>query len=427
MSGMFAGRSRHLPQRKRRRRSAAAAAYPPTWMGEVELSAGAGDRSVPAREGPPYRHARLLVRADGEPRGFVTLPVDPAGRISPDEQQAAIDRQLKRYERASGGDCGPALSDVDTPAMSVIVCTRDRPDSLRVALRSLLACSYPDLEVIVVDNAPLTDAASRVVAELSDDRVRCVLEPRPGLSRARNLGVREARGDIIAFTDDDVIVDPLWLRALARGLRRDPSVGCVTGLVPAAELETPAQHYFERKVGWSDDCVPRLFDLREHRVDVPLYPYAAGTFGVGANFAVTRDALAIVGTFDEALGAGSPAKGGEDIDYFLRLVLAGYAIAYEPAAIVWHVHRRELAALREQLDSYGSGLSAFVFKQLLDPRTARDVLRRGLPGLRRMYDLRQRGRYEGTEDLRLWRSELAGFASGPVRYIRGRRALGPRS
>jgi GT2 family glycosyltransferase len=266
-----------------------------------------------------------------------------------------------------------------------------------------------------------------VLEELGDPRVRRVLEPRPGLSRARNRGVAESTGEIIAFTDDDVIVDPLWIRALVRGIGREDAVGCATGFVTAAELDTPAQQYFERRVCWSDDFAPRLFDLGEHRVDVPLYPYLTGTFGAGANFAITRSALADVGPFDEALGAGSPAMGGEDIDYFLRLLLAGYAIAYEPAAIVWHVHRRELAALREQLDSYGSGLSAFVFKQLLDPRTARDVLRRGLPGLRRMYDLRQRGRYEGTEDLRLWRSELAGFASGPVRYIRGRRALGPRS
>jgi len=409
-------------RREARRLDAVAASHPPIWTGEVDMSACEHGLAAPQRAGPAYRRARLLVRAGGEPRGFVTLDLDSRGRIGAQDLKRAVDRQLLRGTRESPAD-GVALSDAITPDLSVIVCTRDRADSLRVALRSLLACDYPRMEVVVVDNAPLSDATSRVIDEIGDPRVRRVVEPLPGLSRARNRGVVEATGEVLAFTDDDVIVDPLWVRALVRGLGRQETVGCVTGFVTAAELETPAQQYFERKVSWSDDFVPRLFDLDEHRVDVPLYPYVAGTFGAGANFAVIREALAAVGAFDEALGAGSPAKGGEDIDYFLRLVLAGYAIAYEPAAIVWHVHRRDLPALREQLDGYGSGLSAFLFKHLLQPRTARDILRRGIPGLKRMYDLRQRGRYEGADHLRLWRSELSGFASGPARYLRGRRAL----
>ena len=203
--------------------------------------------------------------------------------------------------------------------------------------------------------------------------------------------------------------------------RAGPNVACVTGMVPSAEIETPAQAYFDVKVGWADSSRPRLFDLGPNRVDQPLYPYLAGTFGAGANFAVWRESLAAIGPFDEALGAGSPAKGGEDIDYFLRTILAGKAIAYEPAAIVWHVHRRELSALRGQMDGYGSGLSAFAFKHLLAPQTAVDVARRVPAGVLRMRDLRERGASEG-DPLRLWAPELKGFSRGPLRYLRGRRA-----
>jgi GT2 family glycosyltransferase len=194
-------------------------------------------------------------------------------------------------------------------------------------------------------------------------------------------------------------------------------------MVPSAEIETPAQAYFDVKVGWADSARPRLFDLGEHRDDAqPLYPYVAGTFGAGANFAVRRATLAEVGPFDEALGAGSPAKGGEDIDYFLRVVLSGRAIAYEPAAIVWHFHRRELSALQGQLDGYGSSLSAFAFKHLLTPSTAADVVRRVPAGIGRMRELRGRGEGSEGDPLKLWVPELSGFARGPARYLRGRRA-----
>lgn len=394
------------------------AAYPPIWTGEVEATACPAGLEAPACEGAPYRRARILVRVGGEPRGFAMLELDSAGRIGAEDLRQAVDGQVAQRRLDVVHDA-PALADVTTPKATVVICTRDRPESLRAALGSLLTCDYPQLEVVVVDNAPRTDAAQRVIAELADARVRRVVEPRPGLSRARNRGVAEATGDIVAFTDDDVLVDSLWLRALVRGLGRHETVGCVTGFVTAAELDTPAQQYFERKVGWSDAFAPRLFDLDQNRVDVPLYPYVTGTFGAGANFAVASEALQTVGGFDEALGAGSPAKGGEDIDYFLRLVLAGYAIAYEPAAIVWHTHRRDLPALRTQIEGYGSGLSAFLFKHLLDTRTAGDIVRRGIPGLKRLHALRQRGRADGPDHMHLWRTELSGFATGPVRYLRG--------
>lgn len=422
--GMLAAYLQPLASRREAKRlDAIAAAHPPIWTGEINTEAELHDLAAPRRDGPPYRQARLLVRADGEPQGFVSVELDADGRIDADRLRRALDHQLVRVTRATDAEA-PLLCDVATPGVSVIVCTRDRADSLRLTLQSLVACDYPSLKVVVVDNAPVTDATRRLIVELGDPRVRWVLEPHPGLSRARNRGVAEAADEVIAFTDDDVIVDRLWVRALVRGLRRRETVGCVTGLVAAAELETPAQQYFERKVGWSDEFMPRLFDLGEHRMDLPLYPYVAGNFGAGANFAVTRQTLAAVGAFDEALGAGSPAKGGEDLDYFLRLVLAGFAIAYEPSAIVWHVHRRDLPGLRTQLEGYGSGLSAFLFKHLLQPRTARDILRRALLGLRQMHHLRQRGRHQGSDHMKLWRTELYGFVMGPARYLRGRRTGG---
>ena len=407
-------------RREARRADAAAAGFRPTWIGEVDLAGGLADVAAPPRRGEPYGAARLLVRDASEPLGFVEVELDAAGVAPAAAIQAAIDDLpgARAADRPVPGD-GPHA--VGTPSVTVVVCTRDREDSLRAALTSLLAVEYPDFDVVVVDNAARTDETANVVIGLADPRVRMIKEPVAGLSRARNTGVAHATGTIVAFTDDDVLVDPGWIGALVRGFTRDANVACVTGMVPSAELETPAQAYFDVKVGWADSARPRLFDLGAHRVDQPLYPYLAGTFGAGANFAATRAALDAVGPFDEALGAGSPAKGGEDIDYFLRTILAGKAIAYEPAAIVWHVHRRELAALRGQMDGYGSGLSAFAFKHLLAPRTAAAVARRVPAGVVRMRQLRDRGASDG-DPLGLWAPELKGFSRGPLRYLRGRRA-----
>jgi glycosyltransferase involved in cell wall biosynthesis len=392
--------------------------FVPTWIGQVAVAAdgSAPDQVVPARAGAPYGRARLLLRAGERPLALEDFPVE-GGRVSGARIQAAAVAAGVAEQRPA------TVVSLPTRRVSVIVCTRDREDSLRTALTSVLASDWPDLELVVVDNAPRTSATRDVVAGLADPRVRYVLEPRPGLSVARNRGVAEATGDILAFTDDDVIADPNWVKAIASGFARSASVGCVTGLVPAAELETPAQAYFDAKVQWAASCAPALYDLHEHRGAHFLYPYSAGIFGTGANFALTRAAAAAVGTFDEALGAGAPAAGGEDLDYFLRVVLAGYALAYEPAAIVWHVHRRETEALVHQMYGYGAGLGAYVFKQLTTPRTAAGMLRRLPRGAVRFAKVSREGQQATQAPQGALERELRGLVAGPAAYLRGRRQV----
>jgi glycosyltransferase involved in cell wall biosynthesis len=315
--------------------------------------------------------------------------------------------------------CGEPEATPRPQPVTVVVCTRERPQALTVALASLLACDPEPLEIVVVDSAPRTGATEKVIHDLADERLRLVREPRGGLSRARNLGVSEARGEVIAFTDDDVRVDRAWLRGLLRGLDRAPHVACVTGAVHAAELETPAQLYFDEKAGWGGPGSPRLYDLGTNRVDSPLYPYLPGTFGAGANFAVTKALLASIGAFDEALGAGSPAAGGEDLDLFLRVLRAGLAIAHEPSAVVWHYHRREEQALCRQLVGYGSGLTALASKLLISSETSQDAISRLRPAAGRVRSISGRGR-GGKGGARLRAAEVWGLMLGPPRYLRGR-------
>jgi GT2 family glycosyltransferase len=240
--------------------------------------------------------------------------------------------------------------------VSVVVCTRDRSASLARCLASLARLDPPAAEVVVVDNAPRDDATAEVVAATP---FRYVREDRPGLDRARNLGIAEARHDLVAFTDDDAEAEPGWLGAIAAAFA-DPRVAGVTGRVLPASLETPAQRLFEAYGdGMSKGDRPRTFDPAALK---PAELLRAQAVGVGANMAFRRAALAAVGGFDPDLDAGTPAAGAGDLDLFHRLLRAGFLLRYEPAARVRHHHRRTMDELRRQLRDNGRSYAVYLLK-----------------------------------------------------------------
>ena len=415
-----------------------------TWCAELELSGAPQVRAVLPFDGQPA--ARLLVRLHGEPLGYLTAPAGPGG-LDPAAVAARARTEFADLLAAhltaeqpspvpAPGEALPSATDTCPNrvrgqwAVSVVVCTRDRSDVLAACLDRLRLLTHPSLEVVVVDNAPSDDSTRLLVEAVAavDSRFRYVLEPQPGLSAARNRGLAAARGTIVAYTDDDVAVDENWVQGLLRGFERGPSVGCVTGLVCTAGISGAAEEYFDaRAASWSTRCLPELFDPQGTGRDA-LYPYSPGIFGTGASFAFDRDLLARLGGFDEALGAGTPTRGGEDLDVFVRVLRAGRSIAYEPSAVVWHHHRADEAALLRQMYGYGTGLSAFVAKCLLDSGTRQDVLRRLPRGLLRITKIKaQTGERLATRSARApegaMRREMAGFGAGPVLYLRARRGL----
>ena len=184
--------------------------------------------------------------------------------------------------------------------VSVVVCTRDRPDQLRRCLASLSAMAGAP-EILVVDDAPSTDETEQTVAAFPARQVRC--EPQPGLSCARNTGIRVSRGEVIAFVDDDVVVHRSWMPRLVATLDH-PWAMAATGLVLPDELATPAQAAAELMTGWlRPGYEPASFDkaFLEHagRRPAPVWQ-----IGAGANMAIRREAFRRVGLFDERLGAG---------------------------------------------------------------------------------------------------------------------------
>ncbi len=413
------------------------------WVGMLEF-----DQDVPvtAISGPVQaRHgqARILIRRHRAPVGFVTIPAEPAATMADraraaarialgeplrqhaswDAEAAAAPQQASWAARVACPDRQPATGD----GISVVICSRDRAASLARSVRAVQQVGYQPLEILVVDNAPTTAQTRRAVAELAaaDPRVRYTREPAPGLSRARNHGLAQAAHDIVAFTDDDVLADPGWPAAIAAGFAADPQTVCVTGPVPAGSLDTSAERYFESRYTWGTAFAPRRFDLARHRDRSRLYPFSAGLFGTGASLAVRRAAVLDAGGFDPLLGAGSPARGGEDLDIFVRLILASGRLSYLPSALVWHRHRAETGELSEQIYSYGFGLGAYLAKHLLDRTLPAGMLAHGLAKAasvaKTMRQATQDSQLHG-DGRRLAVREVSGMLAGVAAYSRARRA-----
>jgi O-antigen biosynthesis protein len=399
--------------------------------------------STPTDE--PYQAAKVLVRLHARPLGMLTVDL-AAGSVPAPRLQTLIEQRwagtIRRHLQADGdhrrdiADSGVADDAWNTcllrpatppPFVSVVVPTHRRPADLIRCVDSILATQYPQLEVIVVDNAPQEpETAALVTARYSaDDRVRYLSEWTPGASRARNRGVRSARGEIIAFADDDVVVERHWIAALTHALVANPDIDCVTGLVIPVALDTAVQLWFEQYGGFNRGYEQRVFDLDDRRGNTLLYPYTAGVLGGLGNAAFRRSALRQPDAFDVTLGPGTPAFGAEDQDAFVALLRAGGRLLYEPAALARHRHREEYADLRWQIFTYGAGLAAaLVHWALSDRSVALELLRRVPTVLPLAFGLRRHPHSPATatdacrQELK-W-LERMGYVYGPIAYGRAR-------
>lgn len=382
-----------------------------------------------------YDVARVLVRLHGHPLGLVELELD-AGGASPqalsDRIIAELGSPLRAHLAADGMSvetdlalgAGPApsgcsydiASTAEEPFVSVVIATRGRAHLLETCLEALLKSRYGAFEVIVVDNSPDDPATRDLVERWGDARLRHTPEPQTGISIARNRGLASARGELVAFIDDDVRVDAGWLRAIALAFSAVGGVQCVTTLIVPLALDTSAQLLLEEFGGYGKGFTRRIYDLEDYRDADPLYPYSAGIFGSGASMAFRTATLRELGGFDTRLSVG-----GEDLDLFLAVVLGGARLVYEPAAIAWHQHPRDYAALRRTMFSYGAGLTGVMTKWALRRPTLAAGMARRLPAAVTLAlspsSRKNTGKSAGYPG-ELSRRERAGMLAGPWLFAR---------
>ena len=301
-------------------------------LAATTVAAAVGQHLLGAHFDPPLPERRPSRPRPAAPRSYGTVPSRPLSALARTHVAAV------------------AAEPTGTPAFSVIICTRNRPQQLVGALAAVARLDPAQAEVVVVDNTPRDGRTGQVVD--TSPGVRYVCEPVPGLSVARNAGVRASTGELLAFTDDDARPSPGWIAHLATAFA-DPQVGVVTGLLLPEALDSEGARVFERPAGFGQGFRGRDHDLRffdgMRRRGVPVW-----RLGAGADMAARRRVLALVGPFDERLGAGASGC-SEDSELWCRVLAAGFSCRYAPAAEVAHQHREDLSAVRRQARDYMRG------------------------------------------------------------------------
>ncbi len=218
---------------------------------------------------------------------------------------------------------------VSAPVISVVIPTFNRGESLRATLNSILAQETGvGYEILVVDNNS-SDATREVACSFS--RVRYVFEGRQGLCHARNSGIENANGDVIAFVDDDVIADPRWLQQLLSVYAERPDAWCVGGKI-LLRLPGPSPTWFDE----SHPLLSSYLTGLDRGNDTARLSYPGEVWG--ANFSVSRAALAKAGGFRTDLDRlGSSLLSGGETELCWRIYRAGGGVYYCGRAIVAHI------------------------------------------------------------------------------------------
>lgn len=293
---------------------------------------------------------------------------------------------------------------IDTRALdlTVLICTRNRPDLLRRCLDALLAGRAAPAEVVVVDQSDgdATRTVVEAVASTAPARVRYVRSPGGGMAAGQNLGFAAVTTGVVLVTDDDAVPAADWVAVAAARFAEDPALALLTGRVVALGPDEPDR----LPVSTRTSTVPLVLDETTAPWDV----------GSGNNFGVRTDALRAVGGNDERLGPGAPERGAADMDLFRRLLRSGARGAYEPALLVEHerASRAERMARRGPY-GYGMGVACALWRRQGDPAAAA-LTRRWLAmrGRRLLRSLRHARLTTAREEVVVLAATTRGLAHG---------------
>ena len=258
-------------------------------------------------------------------------------------------------------------------SVTLAICTKNKTEHFAECIKSITANSYSPFELLIVDSS--SKEKSEIIKGMTTEFGGIYLrQEKEGLSCARNLAISASKGEIVIFTDDDCIVSPdfIWQHVTCYTLLQ---VACVTGRVLNPN---PEDSHFEEFMSQDKGAGKKIFSLENKNIKEVLkavpnikqhgalkesapIPWCLGS---GNNMSFRRDVFSKIGLFDEALGAGTLAKGGEDLDIFFRLICYGFLVEYNSQAIVNHYHEHKTVNVAHD---YGRGAGVFMLKHRDDP------------------------------------------------------------
>ncbi len=294
-----------------------------------------------------------------------------------------------------------ALAERQGLTVSVVICTRFRPTTLRDCLRGIAALRRAPDELIIVDNSS-GDAETEALARQFS--AEYLIEPALGLSRARNLGLSASKSDIVAYLDDDAIPEERWLERVLEPFS-DPRVAVVTG--EAVALDAADKNTGSLQARFLDKNSTQWFEIA-----------AFGGLGIGTNMALRKSACKIPDMFDARLGRGAPFHGMEEHHAFAQLLSEDYCAVHIPAAIVYHSSQNPMDVKREARNTFAYAM--LLFSEFPEHRFEllrflfRRVWRRPLTWMRDAPD-------PGEVISSNWRVLLKASFSGALLYFRTRR------
>lgn len=257
---------------------------------------------------------------------------------------------------------------------SIIVCTKDRPHHLKECLESIFSSysAYPYDELIIVDSS--TDEETKIINQQNALKFKgkYIFEPGKGLSIARNTGIKNSSCDIIVFADDDFIVDRDWIKHLIANFS-NLEVMCCTGRMLSYRYDS-VSCIFEKSMSFDRGEKKRIFSGSDISIfkllktirsvgNKQLYDLTPVPWAIGHGFCSFRKSIfESIGYFDEDLGVGTKALGGEEIDIFFRILDSQKTIVYEPRSIIYHNHRQSLEEALKAAYYAGASTRSFTKK-----------------------------------------------------------------
>jgi GT2 family glycosyltransferase len=237
--------------------------------------------------------------------------------------------------------------------ISVLISTLNRPQQIRRCLSSLLKNSYSNFEILLVDQST-NNETEEVVHQLRSKKIKYIRMYEKGKAKALNLMIRRARSSILAFTDDDCVVNRDWFQEISTFYRKCPRTAGVFGNIYPYR---PKQHLHE--------CCPATFTADKVRSFSDPGQLHYHTVGQGNNMSLRKSVIERVGGFKEWLGVGSIAQAGEESDLIFRILLDHHILMTNPKMIAFH--DRWMTSEEENLlqTRYTCGLFAFFTYYLL--------------------------------------------------------------